>query len=1336
MKVGIPDRQIKRWRGQNFRGIASLILGAVWCCGAAMALLRPADTVRLVASLMAPLAWLAAAVFHVALWSRHTTANILYLAIYWLLSAAASAAILYQHIATVPGKTSNHMQIYIQGLSMLLSALISAVDCRCFYDEIINRYENNRKSSAESKNIAYKHSDVHFYSRISYFWLNPLLYKGYVEPLEENDFGEIPENERSKKDYDNFSRIFSKQNTKTNMEKPNIWQCYYRKVWPNFYIAGILKLCGDMISMVPALGLAVIIQYIVDHDVIIYDTGTHVTIEEYFNNGYVMLLIVTLALISQAFLSQNSTHLVTVEGMRLKTALQAVVYNKCMRLAPWSSRDANIDEDSPLLHSYEDSATTRSGLLTNLVSQDTYNIMSCVWICHYIWAIPLKIAVILYLLYRKLGISAIIGTAVSVIMITPLQFYIGYKLSENSNEVSKCTDHRISKMTEILQGINVIKLYVWEDLFKEKILHLREMELKLLNKDSIYWSFLTFTTQISTTLITVITFSTYYFIEKNTGLTAVNVFAGLAFFNQLTVPLLILPVTVLMVIQAVVSTRRIRDFIELPEANNLTAEGYFDDFKKLDKFNDAFVENSPVEEVTFWDKDDEKEVGDTENDDNFSDDETTDPLSKSDIVVTFKNAAFNWGIKDDLLLEIDCLDIPSGKLIMVVGGTSSGKSSFLSAILGEMFLERGDIKGSVRDNIVMDNPWCQRRYARVLRATALRPDLQLLPEGDATKLGSLGAPLSGGQRIRVCVARALYSPAKLLALDEPLGALDAALARHVVARGLVPAARAGRTVILATNRLELMHYADLILVMEDGRVAGFGRAGSDGNGVLARWAHRAGEARAAAVRTGAGPPGGTARERSRLVRALSRARFSRCISDDTMLEINEAAGAHLLAEVPTCVGGSWRRATLHPRPSLSRQWRRDVRRAVSADEAKVTLQSEASHLSTTENAAETVLNSLNPNGVDTNPSIVPEESTNPKQDGEEAISEKLPTAISRWAQLMLLCVAAMLVNAVAAPWSILALAPAVLCYLMLQSLYLSNARELQRSEARSAAGVVSLCAETLTGGATVRAGRLQSRMRTAFMGRLDTNHNVLLLLNAANRWLGLSLDLVGAASVCVSLGVALYGRNAATAGLAGAYSLLLPAYLAHLAKCRADLDQQLAALERVHVDTNIPSGWQRNGKIQFENVSIRHEPGSLPILNNVNLTVGPGEKLAICGRSGSGKSTLLLSCVGATTISSGRILLDGEDIARVPLRTLRHRVVVLPQDPAMFSGTLRENLDPLAVHTDEEIWQCLRALHWYSRLHGQDGSTSLQFGADFYLTNIAMLSLLFKSLVKCLTFKC
>ncbi|XP_073944088.1 sulfonylurea receptor isoform X3 [Choristoneura fumiferana] len=1515
-------RTTKRWRGQNVRGVASLVLGAAQCCAAAAAALRPTRAAPLAAAALALPAWLLAATLHVALWTRRSAASLLYLAIYWMLIALSNAAILWECFENEP--SPNHIEIYVYTVSMFMALIVSAVDCVCFYDEVTKRFQKDQKSSTDNlSDVTYLHNDSHFYSKISFYWLNPLLYRGYVSPLEQDDLGELPEVEKSIKHYTKLKRIYNNQK-KTKLENnnsPSIWSCYIRMVWPNFYIAGVFKLFSDLIGVVPPLGLAVVIQFIQDPRQE-YDINSHVTIQEFLSNGYIMLLIVTLALIGQGFLSQNSTHLVTVEGTRLKTALQGMVFDKCMRLAPWSAATPGSEEEAPLLQA-PDSGSTQAGLLANLVSQDTYNVMSCVGICHYTWAIPLKVAVILYLLYTKLGVSAIIGSAASILFITPLQFYIGKKLSDNSKEIGKCTDHRISKLTEILQGMHVIKLYVWEDLFNEKILNLREVELKFLNKESIYWSCLTFTTQASTILVTVITFTVYYFLDNSNTFTAVNIFTGLALFNQLSVPLLILPVTVLMVIQALVSTNRIKEYLDLPESNNVREEENiaFCQRKRSDKFNIAFVDIKPEDNSLDNNVVDTNESDDPNSDQYSDEDMFTTADDKEEILVKFRNAAFTWGLKNDSLLEVDHLDIPAGKLIMVVGATGSGKTSFLSCTLGEMYIERGDVcwngncstwyagqppwllEGSVRTNIVMDSAWCPRKYARILRATGLRPDLQLLPEGDATQLGSGGAPLSGGQRVRLAVARALYAGARLLALDEPLGALDAALARHVVARALVPAARRGAAVLLATNRLELLHYADLVIAMEDGRVVGFGRP-SESDPALARWARRAAEARAAAARGGAGPPGGSARERTRLVRALSRARFYRTMSDDTTVGISEATGAHLLTEVPTCAGGSWRRSTLRQRPSLSRQfssppptvhhhkWRRDVRRAVSADESCEGLRREASLLrrllrrprahhtlgrwtpktlrrlissdsdtpheenqanagTMNDTALETSCLSIGSNGVDVTVSIA-DKATSDKDDTEQendfsecsiwwayaracgwwgaaywaaavaaqgfalaadcwlgytaaqnsqtpltdqqmwhsvrtyawwslvgaaaagaaqaacacagaaarrtlhermlhaalhaspaaaagappppppgtalqrfgadiaVIDKKLPIAVSRWVQLALLCGAALLVNAVAAPWTLLALLPACLFYLGLQSVYLHNARELQGSEARSAAGVVSLAAQATAGGGTVRAGRLQPRMRAAFLARLDDNHKALLLLNAANRWLGLTLDLVGAASVCVSLGVSVCGGSTAAA-LAGTYALLLPAFLAHLAKCRADLDLQLAAVARVRAhsalpqedyreDCPIPTGWERNGKIEMENLVVQQEPGALPILNNINLAINPGEKVAICGRSGSGKSTLLLSCVGGTTITNGRILVDGVDARRVPLRALRHRIVVLPQEATMFSGTLRENLDPLAVHTDEEIWHSIRAVGLYDFVTSQPAGLECSVG--------------------------
>ncbi|CAG9585547.1 unnamed protein product [Danaus chrysippus] len=316
-------------------------------------------------------------------------------------------------------------------------------------------------------------------------------------------------------------------------------------------------------------------------------------------------------------------------------------------------------------------------------------------------------------------------------------------------------------------------------------------------------------------------------------------------------------------------------------------------------------------------------------------------------------------------------------------------------------------------------------------------------------------------------------------------------------------------------------------------------------------------------------------------------------------------------------------------------------------------------------------------------------------------------------QIALLCGGAVIINVFISAWTLFALIPALLFYMTLQSVYLRNARELQHIEATSAGRAISFAVETLGGAGAVRAARLQHNMREAFHTRLDRNHNALLLLNSANRWLSLSLDLVGAASVFVSLAVALYsGKNGALTGLAGTYSLLLPVYLAHLAKCRADLDLHLASVQRLLHNTNIPqedyrddcpipAGWQRNGKIEFEDVSVQHQPNRPPVLKNINLTIKPGQKVAICGRSGSGKSTLLLTCAGATKICGGRVLLDGRDVTKVPLRALRHRVVVLPQEAILFSGTLRENLDPLGMHTDEEIWESLKAVGLYDYISAQ-----------------------------------
>ncbi|CAK1581991.1 unnamed protein product [Parnassius mnemosyne] len=316
-----PHWYNNHWRLQNVRGTISLALGVVWCCWTAAAFLRPSETVRLVTALIALLAWFAATGLHVLLWSRRSAAPILYLALYWLLSAIAAASILWRHLAS--GVSTIHVELYIQGVTTVLAFLMSSVDCVCFYDEVTKRNQGRQESSRKD-NVFYRHSESHFYSKITFFWLNSFLYRGYSEISQDHDdFGELPEEEKSSMFYERFKRFYKNQKQISKLNgKSSIWRCYIRTIWPNFYIAGILKLFGDLVGVIPPLGLAIIVQYIEDPDKT-YETDSELTIQEFIQNAYVMLFIVTLALVIQAILSQNSTHLVTVEGTRLKTALQA-----------------------------------------------------------------------------------------------------------------------------------------------------------------------------------------------------------------------------------------------------------------------------------------------------------------------------------------------------------------------------------------------------------------------------------------------------------------------------------------------------------------------------------------------------------------------------------------------------------------------------------------------------------------------------------------------------------------------------------------------------------------------------------------------------------------------------------------------------------------------------------------------------------------------------------------------------------------------------------------------------------------------------------------------------
>ncbi|XP_033172790.1 ATP-binding cassette sub-family C member Sur [Drosophila mauritiana] len=480
----------------------------------------------------------------------------------------------------------------------------------CYHDDYLDDYGK----------IGYKHSLATFYSKSCFWWLTPLLWLGYKEPLELEDLGQMKLEDSARSHYDHFLYIYTEKKKKSN-SSPSLWYCYIKNSWQMFALGGILKLAGDLFALVGPLAIQKIVEYIEQlyaqaseppekspGDALLSTSwilgtefdevfGTNIdkvriyssTWSDLLANGWCIAWIVLLAAITQGALSQASTHILNMTGIRIKTSLQGLIYRKSLLLNADGGCDSSDSTDpvqstSPTpdgKQKNDDSMATPEhvdnpsepnishdiGSITNHMTEDTRNIMEFFLIIHYAWAIPFKIAVVIYLLYMNLGISAVIGSIVCIVIMTPLQFFIGNAMSKNAEVIARYTDERLKKIHDTLVGIKVIKLNAWDEVFLKKIQEARRKELKYLNKDATFWTLMAVLTHVATVLITFVTLGVYVWLHRDQefDLNASRLFSSLALFQQLTVPLLIFPITVPIIIAARVSTRRLERFLKSSE---------------------------------------------------------------------------------------------------------------------------------------------------------------------------------------------------------------------------------------------------------------------------------------------------------------------------------------------------------------------------------------------------------------------------------------------------------------------------------------------------------------------------------------------------------------------------------------------------------------------------------------------------------------------------------------------------------------------------------------------------------------------------------------------------
>ncbi|KAJ1647430.1 hypothetical protein LPJ64_001206 [Coemansia asiatica] len=989
----------------------------------------------------------------------------------------------------------------------------------------------------------------------------------------------------------------------------------------------------------------------------------------------------------------------------------AAIYNKTIKLS----------NDSRQRHS--------TGGIVTYMSIDAFRISDFLGnYSHDAWSGPLLIVLSLYFLHQTIGWSMLAGVAVMVFSI-PTSSHQSRKMHALSKQLMSYRDTRMRIMDEVLSGIKVVKLYAWESSFVKHINDVREfLELATIRKYGILQAMFSFFMTLVPFAVSFTTFGVYSIFDgiSRGPLTPQLMFVSLTLFNMLRSPLAKCASVVPNLLEAMVSFQRIYNFLVAEEIDFLN------------------VEHMPY-------------------------DRESSLSSHEDVLVSVDNGTFKWSAFDEnpsvSNVNIRC---KRTELVAVVGTVGSGKSSLVSAILGEMVKCSGNvsISGSIayvpqqpwivnatlRDNILLGKLFDPDLYFRVIEACALSPDLESLPARDLTEIGEKGINLSGGQKARVSLARAVYANADIYILDDPLAAVDSHVGKHIFKHVLGPCGMLkSRARILVTNVVQCLFETDHILMLRNGSVVEQGLSPNKVQNDPVATANSAASAdNAANTDIHACPGHMTTTEiihKGKVEWSIYRTYAYAC----GLRNISAFTAVLVSASVCSILANVW---LMHWSASSESKSKSDSYSDDALSDIVSTAQNSAIYyltiygalgvLSAALNllqsfllwakcslkASKTLHNNLL-NGVLHSPmsffDITPVgRITNRFSSDVRGCDESLPRSISAMVTSIVGVASAVVVICFTMPIMLALVIPLFLAYRYLQQRYLFCIREIRRLELANKSPIYSHYQETINGLSTVRAYGQQSRFVHRNEEHLERFSRVYYAYLGLIRWLRMRLLFIGNIVILFTAVFSVfmlhwYGYgSAAVVGLSITYALDMINALGWSIRLYTEVENMMIQLERMVEYSHLPSeapgiikncrpeeSWPSQGMVEFKNYSSRYRENLDLVLKNISFCVLPNQKIGIVGRTGAGKSSISLALFRVIEAAGGQILVDGEDISRYGLYDVRSRLSIIPQDPMLFKGTVRKNLDPFGNYSDIDIWAALDNAHLADTIHAKDG------GLDF-----------------------
>ncbi|KAI3469383.1 hypothetical protein Pfo_026046 [Paulownia fortunei] len=1145
--------------------------------------------------------------------------------------------------------------------------------------------ENSRQEVDESTSLDCNvsgYATASLFSRAVWHWMNPILSKGYKSPLKMDEVPSLPPDHQAQRMAELFELYWPKpsENSK-NPVRTMLLRCF----WKDLAFTGSLAIVRLAVMYVGP----VLIQSFIS-----FTSGDRRNL----NQGFYLILTLFIAKVIEVLSSHQFNFLSQKLGMLIRSTLITALHKKGLRLS-CSSRQAH-----------------GVGQIVNYMAVDCQQLSDLVYQLHTLWMMPFQVGVALLLLYVYIGVSVVVSLA-AVVAVMFLTLTITRKNNTFQFNVMKNRDVRMKATTELLNNMRVIKFQAWEEHFCKKIQSARQKEYSWLSK---------FMYTISGNLvllwsipiaIAALTFGVATLMQVR--LDAGTVFTATSVFKILQEPIQSFPQTLIAVSQAIISLGRLDSYLTSHELEDKTVE--------REEGCDGRIAVEVKEGTFAWDDEGGQHVLE---DLNFE-------VKKGELAAIVGTVGSG---KSSLLASVlGELHKISGK-VRVCGTTAYvAQTSWIQ-------------NATIQENILFGSPMDNEKYKNVIKVCSLEKDLEIMEHGDQTEIGERGINLSGGQKQRIQLARAVYQDCDIYLLDDVFSAVDAHTGTEIF-KECVRGALKDKTVLLVTHQVDFLHNADLIMVMRDGKIVQSGKyeelrqSDLDFSALVA--AH---ETSMELVETNTTVSGINVRQapesphkqvpkspqnissQSELNTEPGQFKSNKGSSKLIEDEERETGRVSLNVYKQYCTEAyGWWGITAVILTSILWQLSQmscDYWLAYETSEERkfvaslfIGIYSALAVIScvfvavrsilvaflglkTAQSFFNQILNSIlhaPMSFFDTTPSgRVLSRASSDQVNVDILIPLFLSITIVMYFSLL-----GILVITCQYAWpTIFIIIPLIWLNIWYQGYYIASSRELTRLDQITKAPIIHHFSETVSGTTTIRCFRKQDKFFQGNIDRVNSNlrmsfHNI-----ASNEWLGFRLEMIGSFLLCIATIFLIFLPSTIIrpeyVGLSLSYGLPLNSVLYWTVYLGSFLENRMVSVERIKQFINIPSeaawrkadspaspNWPNRGEIEIKDLQVRYRHNTPLVLKGISLSISGGEKIGVVGRTGSGKSTLIQVFFRLVEPYAGKIIIDGVDICKLGLHDLRSRFGIIPQEPVLFEGTVRSNIDPLGLYSDDEIWKSL-----------------------------------------------